>query len=175
VRQGRLFPYYGISLEDVRSAVLESQNTTFVGSYLEEKLVGFILLVHGDNIAIISQILSLQEHWDKALNNALVAKAIEVCAQKQIQYVMYGRMGNHPSLDAFKENNSFAKCVVKRFYMPLTAKGKVATALGLQRELKDALPEGLKLRLLPAVEWASSRRARKLVKSQPPTQENAPA
>jgi hypothetical protein len=34
------------------------------------------------NITIIPQILSLQKHWDKAVNNALVAKAIQVCASK---------------------------------------------------------------------------------------------
>ncbi|MCJ7631342.1 hypothetical protein MUP77_02910 [Candidatus Bathyarchaeota archaeon] len=47
-----------------------------------EKRVRFIQLVHDENITIKSRILSLQKHWDKAANNALVAKAIQVCANK---------------------------------------------------------------------------------------------
>ena len=80
-----------------------------VGAYLEGELVGFIQILYGDNIAIISNILSLQVHWDKSVNNALLAKAVEVCASKGERWLMYGRIGNHPSLDKFKENNGFVK------------------------------------------------------------------
>ncbi len=155
IRQGRAFPHFGQQLLSVRSAVFSAQNSTFIASFLEDEVVGFIQLVYGDKIAIISQILSLQKFWDKAVNNALVAKAIKVCADNQIPWVMYGRMGNHPTLDNFKQSNSFVKFTFPRYYIPLTRKGFIATSLGIHRELKDTLPQSLKKPLLPLFNWAS--------------------
>jgi hypothetical protein len=155
IRQGRSFPHYGVTLQTVKRRVLSSKNSTFIGAYFEGELVGFIKLVHGDNISIISQILSLQEQWDKAVNNVLLAKAIEVCANQQERWLMYGRMGNHPSLDRFKQNHGFTKFSLTRYYVPLTAKGKMAAKLGLHREFKDALPQSLKYKLIPVYNWIS--------------------
>jgi len=134
------------------------QNATYIGAYLQDELVGFVQLVHGDKITIISQILSLQKHWDKAVNNSLVAKAIELCANEHIEWIMYGRMGNHPSLDNFKENNGFSRFPLTRYHIPLTRKGKFALALGLHKELKDTLPQSIKYRLIPIYNWISRTR-----------------
>jgi len=155
IRQERTFPHYGISLQTVRELVFSVQNCTFIGSFLQNELVGFIQLVHGDKTAIISQILSLQEHWDKAVNNALIAKAIKFCANNKIEWIMYGRMGNHPSLDKFKESNNFSKFTIARYYIPITWKGKLAVKLGLHREIKDVVPERLKHWLIPFYNWTS--------------------
>ena len=38
---------------------------------------------------------------------------------------MYGRIGNHPSLDSFKDNNGFVKYPITRYYIPLTGKGRI--------------------------------------------------
>jgi hypothetical protein len=132
-----------------------AKNSTFIGAYLEDELAGYIQIVYGDNIAVISQILSMQKHWDKSLNNALLAKAVEVCAGKGERWLMYGRIGNHPSLDRFKENNGFIKFPRSRFYLPLTRKGRIAIRLGLHKELRDSLPEPLKKALIPVVNWVS--------------------
>jgi CO dehydrogenase/acetyl-CoA synthase epsilon subunit len=155
IRQGRAFPHYGVTLQTVKRRVLLSGNCTFIGSYLEDELAGFIQLVHGGKTAIISQILSLQKHWDKAVNNALLAKTMEVCANQQVKWLMYGRMGNHPSLDRFKQNNGFTRLSLTRYYVPLTAKGKIATKLGLHREVKDALPQRIRYSLIPIYNWIS--------------------
>ena len=155
IRQGREFPHYGVALENVKRSVLSSENSTFIGAYLEDELVGFIQLVHGDNIAIISQILSLQAQWDKAVNNALLAKAVEVCAGQQVKWLMYGRMGNHPSLDRFKQNHGFTRFPLTRYYVPLTTKGKIATKIGLHRDFKDVLPPSLKHVFIPVYNWIS--------------------
>jgi hypothetical protein len=160
IRQGRAFPHFGMPLESVKRSVLSWRNSTFIGAFFQDELIGFIQLVHGDNVAIISQILSLTKFWDKAVNNALVAKAIEVCAANQIHWVMYGRMGNHPSLDTFKQSNSFQRFSLTRFYVPLTRKGRIATKLGLHRELKDALPQSVKRPLFPLFNWLSRTRMR---------------
>ncbi len=161
IRQERAFPHYGASLESVRREVFSSGESTFIGAFFQNELVGFIQLVYGDDTAIISQILSLQEFWDKAVNNALVAKTVEFCASKKMPWVMYGRIGNHPSLDKFKESNGFTKFPFTRYYIPLTRKGKIAVKLGLHREMKDVLPQKLKYSLIPVYNWASRRRALK--------------
>jgi len=155
IRQGRAFPHYGESQETVAANMYAEKNSTYIGAYIGEELAGFIQILHGDNIAILSNILSMQIHWDKSVNNALIAKAVEVCAEQNEHWLMYGRMGNHPSLDRFKENNGFVKFPITRYYIPLTAKGKLATKLGLHQELKDSLPDAIKYPLLPAVNWIS--------------------
>jgi hypothetical protein len=161
IRQGRGFPHYGVTLQTVKRRVLSSKNCTFIGAYFEGEIVGFIQLVHGDNTAITSQILSLQKHWDKAVNNALLAKAIEVCANEQVRWLMYGRMGNHPSLDRFKQNKGFTRFSLTRYYVPLTVKGKITTKLGLHREFKDVLPQSIKYALIPVYNWISRTKTKK--------------
>jgi hypothetical protein len=155
IRQGRAFSRYGISLAQVKRGLLSESEHTYILAYFQGELVGFIQLVMGDRIAIISQILALQKYWDKAVNNALVAKAIEVCAEKKAQYVMYGRMGNHPTLDDFKESNNFTKFPITRYYVPLTWKGQIAIKLNLHRDLKDTLPMWIKKPLFPVFSWVS--------------------
>ena len=135
--------------------MLSSHDCTFIGAYLRDELVGFTQLVYGDNIAVISIILSLQKHWDKAVNNALVAKVVDVCPHKGVDWVMYGRMGNHPTLDKFKQNNGFSQFALTRYYIPLTRKGKIAIRLGLHREMKDFLPQSVKYPLIPVYNWVS--------------------
>jgi hypothetical protein len=149
IRQGRPFLHYGEKREQVKNMVFYPLNGVYIVAYLENEIIGFIHLIFGDQIGIISQILSMQKHKDKAVNNVLLAKAIEICTKRKIQQVMYGRIGNHPSLDKFKENNGFIKCSFNRYFLVLTMKGRFAVALGLQRELKDRIPQWLKLRLLP--------------------------
>ena len=160
VRQERAFPHYGESLQEVSNKINGAQNSTFIGAFLQEDLVGFIQLVYGDNIAIISQLLSMQKHKDKAINNALIAKAVEVCSSGGNRWLMYGRMGNHPSLDKFKESNRFFRYLINRYYAPLTARGEVAIRLGLHRDLKDALPQSLKYSLIPLFNWVSRNQMR---------------
>jgi hypothetical protein len=155
IRQGRAFSHYRLVLDEVKNIVYNTKNSVFLAATLENELVGFIQLFFEKNIVVILQILSLQEHWDKAVNNALLAKAVEVCASQNAHWLMYGRIGNHLSLDAFKESNGFVKYPLTRYYVPLTRKGKIAVTLGLQREVKDAMPESVKRNLFGAYNWVS--------------------
>ena len=160
IRQERAFPHYGAALEHVKALVYCEQASVYIGAHLNEELIGFIQLAFGDSIAIIQQILSFQKHSDKAINNALITKAVQICAEKGIQWLMYGRIGNHPSLDKFKENNGFKKVVFPRYYVPLTWKGLLAVELGLQREFKDSLPNAWKSPLFPVFNWVSRNKLR---------------
>jgi len=167
IRQERAFPTYGISFESVKKYVLSLQNCTYIGAYLQNELVGFIRLLHAKNIAIVSQILSMQKHWNLALNNALVAKAVEVCASRGEKWLMYARMGNHPTLDRFKENNGFTKYPLNRYYISLTEKGDIAIELGLHRRTEDVLPPSIKYRLIPVYNWVSRTRMKIKMRSGP--------
>ncbi|MEM4703882.1 MAG: hypothetical protein QXJ02_02295 [Candidatus Bathyarchaeia archaeon] len=169
IRQERGFPHYGISMETVRRIVLSSRESTFIGAYFNGDLGGFVQLVHGDNITVISQILSLQKHWDKAINNALVARAVEFCAGKGVRWLMYGRMGNHPTLDKFKQNNGCVFFPLTRSYVVLSRKGRIAARLNLHREFKDVLPQSMKTALFPIYNWVSRNkmRVKLLLKGEP--------
>jgi hypothetical protein len=155
IRQERAFPHYGEPLETVACNMYAAKKSTFIGAYLTDELIGFIQILYGDEIAIISNILTMQKHLDKSVNNALLAKAVEISASKSHRWLMYGRIGNHPSLDKFKENNGFAKYPIIRYYIPITHKGQLAIHMGLHQELKDALPRSIKDPLIPAFNWVS--------------------
>jgi len=109
----------------------------------------------------------MQKGLDKAVNNALVAKTIEVCANRGVAWIMYGRMGNHPSLDNFKRSNGFTLFQLTRYYLPVTRKGKVATTLGLHKELKDTLPQPAKQVLIPIYNWVSRNRTKMRLRPKP--------
>ena len=161
IRQERAFSHYGEPLQTVSDNMFAAApSSSFIGAFLGEELVGFIQLIYGEKIAIVSQILSMQKHWDKAVNNALLAKAVEISASKGERWLMYGRIGNHPSLDKFKESNGFVKFRIARYYIPLSWQGRVAIRLGLHREFRDALPQTLKGSLIPLMNWVSRTIAR---------------
>jgi hypothetical protein len=155
IRQERGFPHYGTSLQAIETNMLLTKNSTYVVAYRQDELIGFIRLIHGDNITFIDQILSLQKYWDKAVNNALVARAVQFCADKDIRWLMYGRMGNHPTLDNFKQNSGCIQFQLTRYYIILTGKGRIASRLGLHRDIKDALPQSAKRPLIPIYNWIS--------------------
>ena len=160
IRQDRAFPHYGVSAQNVSRSLFSAKNSTFIGAFLKDELAGFIQLDHGHEITIISQILSLQKHSDKAVNNALIARAVKVCANKKSGWLMYGRMGNHPSLDRFKQSNGFTRFPLSRYYIPITNRGRIAIKIGLHREIKDALPQSINHRLIPLHNWISRNEMR---------------
>ncbi|MDR0460687.1 MAG: hypothetical protein LBH62_04525 [Nitrososphaerota archaeon] len=158
IRQERAFPHYGQSLESVKGMVFNTKNCTFIEACIENEITGFIQLVYGDNIVVITQILSLQKHWDKAVNNVMLAKAVEVCAKNNHKWLMYGRMGkgsSHPTLDKFKENNAFVRYPLNRYYVMLSKKGEIAIKLGLHQQVKDRVPEVIKPKMIPIYNWIS--------------------
>jgi hypothetical protein len=143
IRQGRRFTHYGESLDSVKQQLSESKDI-IIGAFDGKEAIGFIQLAIGDCTGQITQILSLEHKRDMLPNNALIAKAVEVCANHNLNWLIYARMGNHPSLDEFKRNNGFKKVEIKRHFVPLTTKGKVFLLLGLQKNFKDSIPNFLK-------------------------------
>jgi hypothetical protein len=154
VRQGRRFPHYGKSLEEVRreeSTYLDYSQ--FVGAFLEDELIGFIKLLADETNtqAGLLNIVSMIKHRDKAPTNALVARAVRICAARKISYLVYSNFAygakQSDSLSDFKERNAFQRIDVPRYFVPLTSVGAAAFRLGLHRRLVERFPEALAAKL----------------------------
>ena len=113
IRQGRPFWHYGKDLETVKrefSRYLFREE--LFGAYYNNELIGFIMLAHGVNFVYLGQIISKMKHRDKAPNNVLIAKAVEICDRKRIPYLVYASWDSHwnaGSLTDFKRYNGFAE------------------------------------------------------------------
>lgn len=165
VRQGRRFPHYGRTIESVRQVSATFLSTSqFIGAFLEEKLIGFIKLTWDDSKtqAGMMHIISMIKHRDKAPTNALVARAVRVCADRQIPYLVYSNFSygkkDRSGLSDFKERNGFERIQLPRYYVPLTPVGRVALRLGLHHRMVDYLPESLAAKLRDLrYEWYKRR------------------
>jgi hypothetical protein len=155
IRQNRRYPFYGTPPQAVAATLKNDKNTIYVTANFNGEIIGFMRIEMGDNLGMINQGVSMDAHMDKGVTRALFAKCIEVAAERGQNFVMYGRIGNHPSLDRFKRLNGFEKCEIKRFYIPLTRKGAVALRLGLERDLKDSAPNFIKKPLYPVYNFVS--------------------
>ena len=88
VRQGKRFPYYGMSLEGARAyASTFLERSIYIGAFVGESMIGFIKLVTDQTRtqACLVHILSMVRHKDKAPTNALIAAAVRACADRGIQ------------------------------------------------------------------------------------------
>jgi hypothetical protein len=154
VRQGRAFPHYGKSLDTVRDmSATYLDSSIFIGAYDADKLIGFIKLTVDDTgtQAGMMHIVSMNQHRDKAPTNALVAHAVRACADRKIPHLVYSKFAYGKkatsTLSDFKERNGFQRVEIPRYYVPLSAWGSAALALGLHHRLVDRLPESLSSKL----------------------------
>ena len=145
VRQGRRFWHYGKDYEQIkREYSTFMERSEFIGAYFDGELIGFIKISYVDRLAYILGILALNSHYDKRPMNALLAKAMEVCAQKHVGWFVYAnyRYGNkkHSSLAEFKRRNGFESMEFPRYYIPLTAAGTIYASLRLYRGAVGLIP-----------------------------------
>lgn len=141
IRQGRRYLHYGKDFETVKrefSRFLFREE--IFGAYLGEELVGFIMLADAGKYAFLGQIISKVGRRHLAPNNALLAKAVERCAEKGIPYLVYA-LWLDDRLGDFKRNNGFQRFDLPRYFVPLTKKGKLALKFGLHRGWKKAVPK----------------------------------
>ena len=154
IRQGRKFPHFGKELETVyRDEATYLERSVFVGAYLQNKLIGFIKVIwdfDGSQAGLLN-IVSLVEQRDKAPNNALVARAVRLCAERKTSHLLYSNFAygkrTSDSLSDFKERNGFRRVELPRYYVPLSPLGSVALRLGLHRSIREQIPEWLILKL----------------------------
>jgi len=151
IRQGIPFKHFGEKFDKIKKDLKASEKypQEFIRAFYEGKMIGFIHLLYSKETAIISQLLSMHKYRSIAPNNALVAKAVELAYQRGVRFLIYERMPKGP-LGEFKRNNGFEQMPVRRYYLPLSLKGKLILNFKLHRGLKGVLPGWLKdfLRLL---------------------------
>lgn len=144
VRQGRKFWHYGKDFETVKRQFSRYIHREYmIGAYLDGEMIGLIMLGNAGQFGLTGQIISAIKHRDKATNNALIAKAVEVCAQRKLPYLCY-LFWSGDSLAEFKRRCGFEKMRAPRYFVPLTPKGKLALKLGMHRGWKELIPGGLK-------------------------------
>ena len=161
VRQGRQFWHYGKDLEVVRrenSSYLD--RATFIGAFVEDELIGFLKVVYVGTVGSVMQILSLGRHADKKPMNALIAKAVEISAQRSMSHFVYcqyiyGRNVDS-SLTEFKRRNGFEQVFIPRYYVPITKKGALGVKLKAHLGLRRLLPEPIDAALRRARSYALS-------------------
>lgn len=147
-RQGVPFSHYGKGFSVVkRDYGTYSDRSTFIGAYFEEELIGIIKMVHMGQSANIMQICTKTRHYDKRPTNILIAKAVEICEQKKIPFLVFGKYyyGNktNSSLTEFKRRNGFEKIDLPRYYVPLTPTGAIAIRMNIHLGLVGMLPGGV--------------------------------
>jgi len=150
IRQGRHFTHYGKDFDIIKrdfSRFLFRED--IIGAYYEGELIGFVMLANAGNYALPTQILSKIKYRDKGTNNALIAKVVEICSEKNYPYFIYFNWSIGP-LSEFKRRCGCEKKSVPRYYVPLSLKGKIAIKLNLHKGLKNLLPERIYLKLLAA-------------------------
>ena len=147
VRQGRRFPHYGKTLDQVKkdySSYLDRSD--LICAYYGTELIGFLKVVYRGDIASVLQLLVKSAHHDKRPANALLAKAVELCTARGLSHLTYGKFnyGNKgdSSLTEFKTRHGFQEVLVPRYYVPLTGLGTLYTKLGLYRGFLGILPGG---------------------------------
>jgi hypothetical protein len=146
-RQGKQFWHYGKDREVVKRALASDlDQSIFLGAYFQGELIGFMKIAWVGPTGFITQILSMTRHFEKNPNNAMIAKAIELCEAKGMAHFIYGQFVYYDpdsSLTEFKRRNGFESISLPRYYVPLNGKGKIALALRLHRGLAANTPKAI--------------------------------
>lgn len=158
IRQGRPFGDYGKNFDTLKkehSTFLDK--ATFAGAYFNNELIGFVKVVSAGKYMRTMGILSKLKHRDKAPTNLLIAKAVEICAEKKIPYLVYakfayGKLGSD-TLQDFKRYLGFEHIILPRYYIPLTTMGKIAIKFNLQHGVVGILPIKAVRTLLTLRNW----------------------
>jgi hypothetical protein len=144
VRQGFRFWHYGKDFETVKSQFSRFLfREDIIGAYYQGELIGFAMVANAGRYGIIGMFISKLKHRDKATNNALMAKAVEVCEKRQLPYLIYTTW-RETSLVDFKRHSGFQQMRVPRYFIPLTQKGSLALKLGFHHDLRELLPNVIK-------------------------------
>jgi len=154
VRQGRRFWHYGKDFETVKCQFSRFvYREHMVGAYLDGEMVGFMMLGNAGRYGVTGQIMSSLRHRNKTPNNAMVAKAVEICAANSLPYLVYFYW-TEDSLAEFKRRCGFEKVRVPRYYVPLTWRGELALQMGAHRGLRSIFPSSVRRTLkLARASW----------------------
>ena len=144
VRRGRRFWHYGKDFETLKAGLSRDlSKSKFIGAYHEGQLVGFVKLVYAEGrFANPGLIVSKLEYRNKYVNNALLAKSVEVCTQDHVPYLTYTNW-RRGSQAEFLIRHGFRRTSMPRYWIPLTNKGAIVIKLGLHRNVRSYIPDAL--------------------------------
>jgi len=144
VRQGRPFWHYGKDFATVKQQFSRCLHREYmIGAYYKDEMIGLVMLGNAGRFGLTGQIISSLKHRDKSTNVALIAAAVEACASRGLEHLVY-LFWSADSLSEFKRRCGFERVAVPRYYVPLTLKGKLGLKAGLHRGLVGAIPPRIK-------------------------------
>jgi hypothetical protein len=149
VRRGKRFWHYGKDFATIKNGLSRDlDRSRFIAAYDAGNLVGFVKLVYAEGrFANPGLIVSKLEARKKYVNNALIAKSVEMCCQDGIPFLTYTKWRRGTQAE-FLARNGFQKVTVPRYWVPLTPKGKIAIKLKLYRDVRSYIPDRLLAGLL---------------------------
>ena len=116
MRQGKTFTHYGKTIEQVKkdqAAFLDRSD--YICAYHEKELIGVVKLIYRGDVASILTFLPKASHHDKRPANAIMAKAVELCVERGIGHLVFGKFNygtkKHTPLREFKIRNGFDHAV----------------------------------------------------------------
>ncbi len=148
IRQGRRFWHYGNTFETVKKDIAtDSDRSEFIGAYSKNELIGFMKIVYCGKCGNMNLILAKIKDRDKHAMSALIAKGVEVCAQKGMSFLTYGKFvygkKGEDSLSDFKSRLRFEQIDIPEYFIPLTIKGRIAIRLGFHHYPDNLFPKWL--------------------------------
>jgi hypothetical protein len=169
VRQGKTFWHYGKDFRSIKDALATYlERSVFLGAYYQDALIGFIKMTWVGDTGTLTQILSMKQHFDKRPNNAMIAKAIQMCEAEGKSHFIYGSYVYYDpssSLTEFKRRSGFKAVPLPRYYVPLTIKGRLALTIGLHRGVAANTPKPLLRLFLKARKMWSEKKLKDTSKS----------
>jgi hypothetical protein len=140
IRQGRRFWHYGKDFSTVKEQFSRYiYREHMIGAYLQDEMIGFMMLGDAGRFGVTGQIIGSLKHRDKAINNALIAKAVEICEKRGLASLIY-LFWSDDSLSEFKRRCGFVKTRVPRYFIPLSGTGHLVMKCGIHRGTVRALP-----------------------------------
>ena len=151
IRRGKPFWHYGKSFETLKDELSRELSTSkFIGAYDRGRLAGFVKLNFAEGRFVNpGLILSKLEYRKRYINNALMAKSVELACATGVPYLTYTvwRRGTQAE---YLKRNGFKKISVPRYWVPLTSKGTLSLNIGVHRNVRSYIPDWLYVRLLEA-------------------------
>jgi hypothetical protein len=147
IRRNQAFWHYGKSIGQLTEELerdLDGGNVEFLVAYHDDEVIGFMKMIYRPPFGDPVLFLSSTRHAAKCPSNALMARAVEACALRKLRYIHYSdwRLGTHGD---FLRRNGFEPVAVRRYYVPLTLRGKVYVQGRLYVRVRERLPEGARV------------------------------
>ncbi len=145
LRQGMKNAYYGLTIEETWKRYGEfNGRCDFICAYSGEEMIGFLHLVYREDLAAILNLTVKASQSDKRPANALLAKAVEICEERGMSHLSYGLYDYGKKRDTplreFKIRNGFTNILIPRYFVPITAWGRICMKANLHRRLIGILP-----------------------------------